>query len=897
MIDQCWLVRLCVLLMLALCTACGGGGSSQSGGSPPPGPTPIVEPRPPVVNYGGNRQAITVSQDNAARLAYLAFQLRAATQLLENFWIDAPQGPVDLTRTDTGRFGGTADVRAELNANGVGYIELIFHNWANNPADPSEAVNGRYIQRYRPESGSPTGTEFSFAGPGVLEFDNVMFANTNESLSLHGVLRITGVDSSSFSLDLIISDNSSTESLYFEDCTVLLTEKVVNGFASPSAEIAGTVYDHAEGGIDFVSLGPIPFLGYDEISGYIVGGAGGGIELISDGPVTHVRTLSFAFVSVVMDLDGDGSPESARRYSWPAVSGESVFESSVMAGPIANAGNNRSPRPNEPMKLHALFSHDDDGDWLTFEWNIIAKPALSSLTIDALRTDPVLEVAFDVPGDYVFGLRATDGTSASKTALVVRHAPADLGVEGDNATTGGLELGQPVAPSVPILIDGRSALAWPYGNDLPSWHRTGSGISSFQPTGDPASTYFTVQSEGLNEIRFSRNSGRVGVPSSRATINLAVGPTIFETAIELAADANAYEIHKVDVDNDRDDDLVLRVGINGNERIVVLLASPDGLTPAIDVPAGGGELAVGDVNNDGLSDVLSSAHDGLWLFLQSPGNSLPDPVLIEFPGSACGSVFGPTDIALADTDGGGQADIVAIHPCDAALVIWPGNGDGSFGPPMVKTYDNHFIQGMAVGDINGDGRADVVLSLSATSTAYRQGVSIMHAQADGTVVETDFIVNQDLVTPGVSIGDINGDARNDLVILGRQAVDVLLQAADGSLASTTIYSISSGESFDAPVSIVDLNEDGFKDLYFCDAGPSMRLLIQAQDGTFSPVRGPRCTNNGISRSEIATTLDVNGDGHTDLVTLSESARGSIDERALLNIFLDDVHTYPMPDSP
>jgi hypothetical protein len=143
------------------------------------------------------------------------------------------------------------------------------------------------------------------------------------------------------------------------------------------------------------------------------------------------------------------------------------------------------------------------------------------------------------------------------------------------------------------------------------------------------------------------------------------------------------------------------------------------------------------------------------------------------------------------------------------------------------------------------------------------------------------------------VGDIDGDARNDLVIVGAQEVTVAYQSIDGSLAETVIYSDPVAASFDSAISIVDLNDDQKKDLVFCDSGPSMHLLMQEQNNVFAHVYGPRC-DQGLGQSELSASLDMNLDGVTDLVTISGRARGALDERVLLAVFLQNVHFYPKP---
>ncbi len=883
---------------MAICSGCGGGGGGSSPGTAtpgPPAPPPIVEPAAPVISYSGNRDSITVTQSNAGQLAYRAFQLRAVTELLETFWVDPPPGAIKNEATNVGMFSGTVDLSTEIDSNGRGYVQAVFHDFSD---DPDVVVDGRYLQRFRPESGPASGLDYSFAGPGSLEFDNLTFTQGSFSTTFHGVLRITGVNSNAFTANIIVTDSPGGDSLFFENAEVRFSAELVNGNERPAVEISGSVFDFNEGGIGFSPLGPIADLGFQETAGYLVGGAGGGIQLLSDGPATHVLPISFAFVSLIMDLDGDGSPEAARRFTWPELSGETVVESSVFPGPIANAGNRRATKSETPARIHALFSHDDDGDWLTFEWRIIAKPAQSLVSVDSVASAPIFEFTPDIPGDYVFGLRATDGISASEVALMVRHAPSGV-PDSDDDRTGGLEVALPIIANIPTLVDGRSAINWPYRQVAPNWFRTGFGLQSFSPTGNLSSIYSNSAVEGLDEIRMSSGSELAGAPNASAEITLAVGPPIFESAIELAGNANAYDVRKADFEGDGDQDLVLRIGTTGDERILVLLSTDEGMVPGPEIAAGAGELSLGDVDGDGLTDILNTAQDGVSgvsIFYQNPDNTLASPVILNYPDSGCVSVGGPTDIAFADIDGNGRLDIYAVHPCDDAIVVWLQNTSGTFDSPTMTTLNNHRIQRAAFGDINGDGRADAILSLSGISTFYDDAVVTMIVQPDGSLAQENVFVNSGLRRPGVTADDINGDTRNDLVIVDAYDVSIAYQNADGSLTKAIIYSDPTGASFLSDVSIVDLNDDQKNDLIFCDLANITHLLMQGQNDSFAHVRGPKCYQ-GLGQSELSATLDMNLDGVTDLVTISGRARGATDERALLTVFLQNVRFYPQPITP
>jgi hypothetical protein len=594
-----------------------------------------------------------------------------------------------------------------------------------------------------------------------------------------------------------------------------------------------------------------------------------------------------------MDMDGDGTPETAKRYSWPALAGESVVESSVMEGPIANAGNRRAPAPDKPTPVHGLFSHDDDGDWLVFQWDLVASPPLSTITVDDVSSLPYFEFTPDIPGDYVFGLRVSDGLNATETSLVIRNAPSESH-DADDEPVGGLEISLPVAASSPILIDGQTAMNWPYDGTTAVWHSAGFGNSSFDATGDPASTWLTVASEGLNEIRFSHNSQFAGASASAASVFLAVGPAIFETAIDLAGDANAFDVHNLDFDGDGDQDLMLRAGRNGAERILVMVSTPEGLLPGPDVPAGSGEIAHGDVDGDGLADVLSAADDGLLLFMQAPDHSLPAPQSIEYPTPGCALTGGAPDIALDDVNGDGKPDIIAVHACKDAVVSWIQQANGSFGAPSSVGFPDHRVSGAAFGDLNGDGRTDVVVTLDAKSTADQSGVSILVSQPDATLAEARFVERTGIGGMGGTVGDVDNDGREDAVIVNLDEILLFRQQADGTLLESIVYSDPAGAGFKPAVSLVDMDGDGYKDVFFCDDSPNKRLLLQQPGGSFSHVSGTGCFHMGLPQAEIAASLDMNNDGRIDLVTATEDTRGAIDERALVNVYLQGVHTYPAP---
>src|SRR5690606_30130539 len=142
----------------------------------------------------------------------------------------------------------------------------------------------------------------------------------------------------------------------------------------------------------------------------------------------------------------------------------------------------------------------------------------------------------------------------------------------------------------------------------------------------------------------------------------------------------------------------------------------------------------------------------------------------------------------------------------------------------------------AVGDVDGDGRPDV---LRATVNTLR----VHHNRADGWTT-TDYLGIAPSNSAGtvaateldsVAIGDVTGDGRPDMIATNSSdrpagVVNVFQQNADGSLATPVMYSAG-----DKPqsVEVTDIDGDGRNDLAMINNGSGgLTFLYQQSDGTF-----------------------------------------------------------------
>jgi len=190
-----------------------------------------------------------------------------------------------------------------------------------------------------------------------------------------------------------------------------------------------------------------------------------------------------------------------------------------------------------------------------------------------------------------------------------------------------------------------------------------------------------------------------------------------------------------------------------------------------------------------------------------------------------------------------------------------GYGDNFSGSPQ---NPSNLYWSVAVVDVNGDGKNDVVVSYtSATSATSQQGLVAVYlqnaAQPGSFLAPTTYSV--DVSPVSLTVGDLNGDGKPDIAVVtqpasysGASNVQVLLQetASPGHFLATTRYATG---AFPNAVAIGDLNGDGKADIAVADSTGISVLFQSATPGTFS---APTTLALGAAETSVATA-DLNGD--------------------------------------
>jgi len=187
---------------------------------------------------------------------------------------------------------------------------------------------------------------------------------------------------------------------------------------------------------------------------------------------------------------------------------------------------------------------------------------------------------------------------------------------------------------------------------------------------------------------------------------------------------------------------------------------------------------------------------------------------------------------------------------------------------------------LAIGDVTGDGRNDVVFVTSSTNSVGSDPnqdyhLSVFAQTAQGTLAAPVTYAAGD--GSSLAIADLNGDGRKDVAVSTRTGVGLFYQTSQGILAAMQLLPFGETIGLYEPHSVVaaDFTGDGRMDIvsvYSDFTAAKIRLYAQTQSGGFG---APTLftTDPGLW---LAKAVDFNGDQKTDLLLAShEQGKGSV----------------------
>jgi hypothetical protein len=309
--------------------------------------------------------------------------------------------------------------------------------------------------------------------------------------------------------------------------------------------------------------------------------------------------------------------------------------------------------------------------------------------------------------------------------------------------------------------------------------------------------------------------------------------------------------------------------------VSVLLGNGDGtFQPAVNYAVGSApeDVKTADFNGDGKLDlaVASSGNNSASILLGNGNGTFQAPV--NYPAGTK-----PYRLALGDFNGDGKPDIAVAdegnYRANGAVTILLGNGNGTFLTGASYTTGPTAV-GIAVGDLNGDGKQDLVATAAGTAQqGTGNAVFILLGNGNGTFQAPSHFTYATGASPdGVAVADFNGDGKADLAIANYygNSMSVLLGNGNGTFGSPTSYAVGSSPFplYTPNVTVADLNQDGKADLVVTDAGDGNAWVFLGNgNGTFQP--GVNYAAGGGTQS--VGVGDFNGDGKPDVATANIGA--------------------------
>ena len=404
---------------------------------------------------------------------------------------------------------------------------------------------------------------------------------------------------------------------------------------------------------------------------------------------------------------------------------------------------------------------------------------------------------------------------------------------------------------------------------------TAASPTSLTVTVPTAATYSPVSVTSHGLTAWTEKPFLLTFPGGGSISTNSFGPDTDFSYLVPSSDVSGWAVG--DIDRDGKPDIVEAEGIIGGVNVARNTGSPGRIS--FDVQTGflasytAGQLALTDIDGDGIPELVALVHDTIYVFANqsTPGNIVFGPPTVISP-SAGTLQYGNEEIAfgIGDIDGDGRPDLIISSGYDVRLsVLLNSSSPGSFSFTAPIPTGIAAGSALAVSDLDGDGKPDLMV-------VYATSDSMAVIRNTSTVGNVSFSYAVDLLAnfpTGIFVSDVDGDGKPDIEISNSaNTVSVFRNTTAGGISFAPRIDLSAGNS-PAGISLSDMDGDGKPDMVVTNYADTT-VSVFKNESTPGTVAFSNYINYSIGyrggNSSAVILFDMDGDGKNDIGAVNTS---------------------------
>ena len=336
----------------------------------------------------------------------------------------------------------------------------------------------------------------------------------------------------------------------------------------------------------------------------------------------------------------------------------------------------------------------------------------------------------------------------------------------------------------------------------------------------------------------------------------------YKPKVDFTAGTNPRNVATGDLDGDGKADLVVANGSSNTLSVLRNISTTGNISASsfaakVDFATGTFTeyVAIGDVDGDGKPDLVVVNNNNISVLrnTSTPGSisAASFAAKVDFDLVFTGPVF----VAIGDVDGDGKPDLVAASSGVSSVSVLrntstPGSINATSFAARVNFTTGATPFSVAIGDVDGDGKPDLVVANAAVGA---NSISVLrNTSTSGIINASSFAAKVDLttgVTPrSVAMGDVDGDGKPDFAVANSNSTSTTISvlrntSTPGSISAESKVDFTSGTA-PRSVAIGDLDGDGKPD-----------LVVANENSTSISVLRNTSTSGIINASSFAAKVD------------------------------------------